>query len=107
MWPGWKDLRLARNLIPNNYMGNRLAEKLKGFSSSGQMPISDLGLDLLSKMLIYDPTKRIKASEALKHAWFSESPPAQEPDLMPTFPAMNEAPRDAKKKKHPLEANGH
>ena len=30
-------------------------------------------LDLLRKIFIYDPTKRITAKEALKHPWFKES----------------------------------
>jgi cell division cycle 2-like protein len=33
-----------------------------------------LGLDLLQKMMYYDPSKRISAEEALNHPWFKESP---------------------------------
>ena len=32
---------------------------------------TDLGVDLMSKLLAYDPSKRISAEEALKHPWFS------------------------------------
>eukprot|EP01084_Bolivina_argentea_P045267 83332_1 len=32
------------------------------------------GLDLIDKMLCYDPKKRIKPNEALKHKWFKISP---------------------------------
>eukprot|EP00899_Mesostigma_viride_P012901 jgi/Mesvir1/21611/Mv04037-RA.1 len=32
------------------------------------------GFDLLQQMLIYDPNKRIKAADALKHPYFEESP---------------------------------
>ena len=32
------------------------------------------GLNLLRKMLEYDPTKRIKAEEALNHEYFKELP---------------------------------
>lgn len=30
-------------------------------------------LDLLKKIFVYDPTKRITAKEALKHPWFRET----------------------------------
>jgi dual-specificity kinase len=30
-------------------------------------------LDLLQKMLVYDPVHRITAKQALKHPWFRES----------------------------------
>jgi serine/threonine protein kinase len=35
---------------------------------------SSLALDLLSKMLVFDPKKRISAQEALKHSFFSTAP---------------------------------
>ena len=35
--------------------------------------ISDAGLDLLQKLLEYDPTKRISARQALLHPYFSEN----------------------------------
>jgi serine/threonine protein kinase len=33
-----------------------------------------LGLDLLSKMLIYNPSSRITAQEARKHPYFNDIP---------------------------------
>lgn len=36
--------------------------------------LSRQGFDLLSKMLCYDPDKRITAEDALTHAWFKEFP---------------------------------
>ncbi|KAJ3434630.1 cyclin-dependent kinase [Anaeramoeba flamelloides] len=49
---------------------------LKNISSNEKMAFS-----LLSKMLIYDPHKRITAKEALEHSYFRDSP-------LPTIPAF-------------------
>lgn len=38
------------------------------------MYLSEIGFDLLNRMLIYDPKKRITAEEALNHPWFNEQP---------------------------------
>ena len=49
--------------------------------------LSDVGLDLLSKMLEFNPENRISAEEALRHPWFDkEFPPPISKDLLPTFP---------------------
>ena len=50
-------------------------------------------------MLTLDPEKRIEASEALKHPWFSEQPLPLSEDLMPTFPPLNEVNREETRKK--------
>lgn len=98
-WPGWKELKYARNLQPRNYFASKLPEIFLKNSFIGEACLSENGLDLLSKMLYYDPSKRITATEALKHPWFKEGPPAQDTDLMPTFPAMNDVSRELRKKK--------
>lgn len=36
--------------------------------------VSNSGYDLLSRMLEYDPNKRITAAEALDHEYFKEAP---------------------------------
>lgn len=36
--------------------------------------LSDVGFDLLNRLLEYNPEKRITAEEALNHEWFNESP---------------------------------
>uniref|UniRef100_A0A060TBI0 ARAD1B07898p n=1 Tax=Blastobotrys adeninivorans TaxID=409370 RepID=A0A060TBI0_BLAAD len=46
------------------------------------------GKDLLHKLLALDPSKRITASAALNHAFFtSESPPPKHPTQFPSFPS--------------------
>ena len=58
------------------------------------MYLSDLGLDLMLKMMAYDPSKRITAEEALKHPWFEEEPRAVDLEEMPQFASLNEISRD-------------
>ena len=52
---------------------------------------SSAGLNLLNQLLTYDPKKRISASRALKHPWFSQHPLAVAPDAMPSFPSTQDA----------------
>lgn len=42
----------------------------------------------MSKLLAYDPDKRISAEEALKHPYFSESPLPKHSDLFASFPSV-------------------
>ena len=98
-WPGWKELKYARNINFKNHIGDKLSERFPKTTSTGDALISDSGIDLLRQMLTYDPNKRITATKALKHPWFEEMPPAQDQELMPTFPPMNEIPREMRKAK--------
>ena len=44
--------------------------------------LSEQGCDLLDKLLQYDPSKRLSASQALEHPFFSEEPlPCKKEDL--------------------------
>lgn len=38
--------------------------------SISNLKLDDVGIDLLSRMLIYDPAKRITAKSALEHPFF-------------------------------------
>ena len=53
----------------------------------GKPYLTKAGLLLLTKLLTYDPSKRISAAEALDDPWFREIPLPEDPALMPTFPA--------------------
>jgi len=99
-WPGWKELKYAKNLQPKNYAGSKLRDIFLKNPSIGESCLTENGLDLLSRMLYYDPAKRITATEALKHPWFKEKPAPQEIELMPTFPARNDTSRETRKKIH-------
>ena len=98
-WPGWKQLKFAGFFEGRNYPVNRFYEIFAGLSFGGGVYLSDDGIDLLEQMLIYDPSKRITAEEALRHPWFQETPLAKNPEEMPVFPATNDMARDVAKKK--------
>ena len=38
----------------------------------GHTPFNKLFMDLLRRIFVYDPTRRISAKEALQHPWFRE-----------------------------------
>lgn len=52
--------------------------------------LSETGFDLLSRLLCYDPSKRITAAEALAHPYFNEAPLPLQPHEMESFRSMNE-----------------
>lgn len=85
IWPDCSQLPGIRaTSIRQQY--NLLHKKFPRTSFTGAPALSDLGLDLLSKLLTYDPAKRITAEEALNHRWFQEVPLPKSKDFMPTFP---------------------
>ncbi|KAL9559725.1 hypothetical protein PS6_000595 [Mucor atramentarius] len=77
IWPGYSQLPHAKNIAPVYQPSLR----------SKFTTLTQAGLDLLSKLLTYDPSKRITAEEALNHPYFSESPAPQDPSLFPTWPS--------------------
>jgi len=63
IYPKIVELPEWREDIPK-YPGKKLPELVPG--------LDDNGYDLLKRLLHYDPAKRISATEALKHAFFSD-----------------------------------
>ena len=41
--------------------------------NTSNSPFNKQFLDLLRRIFVYDPSRRITAKEALKHSWFKES----------------------------------
>lgn len=69
-WPTVSDLPDFKPSFPNwtNYcLENALNEKLMN-----RRTFDKTGLDLLQRMFIYDPAKRISAKVAIKHPYFDD-----------------------------------
>jgi serine/threonine protein kinase len=62
-WPGVSDYPDYKSTFPQ-WKPESLAKHIKD--------LEPLGLDLLQKMLVYEPSKRISAREALKHPFFND-----------------------------------
>lgn len=77
IWPGLEELPLYGRLILPSYDYNNLRVK---FPDS-----PDSCLELLNKMLTFDPARRATAAECLRHCYFSEPPSPQDPQWMPTW----------------------
>jgi serine/threonine protein kinase len=65
IWPGVSSFKDFKPTFPQ-WTGNHLAKQVPG--------IEPLGLDLLKRMLVYEPSKRISAREALQHEYFKDLP---------------------------------
>ncbi|XP_022192565.2 cyclin-dependent kinase 1 [Nilaparvata lugens] len=62
-WPGVSELPDYKPIFPN-WTTNTLNQQVKNISKDG--------LDLLQKMLVYDPSARISAKESIKHEYFKD-----------------------------------
>ncbi|KAH6581801.1 hypothetical protein BASA50_009831 [Batrachochytrium salamandrivorans] len=79
VWPGFADMPLSKTVNFHRQPYNNLR------STFQYLP--DDGLDLMARLLAYDPETRITAEEALNHPFFLSSPLPKDPDLFPTFPS--------------------
>uniref|UniRef100_A0A6A7FY80 Cyclin-dependent kinase G-2-like isoform X1 n=3 Tax=Hirondellea gigas TaxID=1518452 RepID=A0A6A7FY80_9CRUS len=92
IWPKMMELDHAQTFKFKTYVSS-LRKRLPLASYTGGPNLSEKGMDLLLKMLCFDPEQRITATQALKHEWFQESPKPQTTSMMPTFPSLNKEKR--------------
>ena len=64
IWPGVESFRNFESLLVPIHERRSLKEQFDNFY------IDEIGLDLIERMLVYDPSKRITAKAALDHPWF-------------------------------------
>jgi len=81
-WPGFKELPYHGDVKFEKNARSQLSNKLKHISRNG--------IDLMEKLLAFDPRRRITAFEALDHQYFKEKPYPVDERLMPTFKSTNE-----------------
>jgi cell division cycle 2-like len=62
-WPDYKELPLARTISLPSLQPPQLQQRFPYLSASG--------IDLLMSFLAYDPERRIAASDALQHPYFT------------------------------------
>ncbi|XP_071709927.1 uncharacterized protein [Rutidosis leptorrhynchoides] len=73
IWPGYSKLPgVKAKLVKQPF--NTLRRRFGAATFTGAPMLTELGLDLLNKLLTYDPSKRISAKDALNHQWFCEAP---------------------------------
>ncbi|KAF3436839.1 hypothetical protein FNV43_RR19592 [Rhamnella rubrinervis] len=98
VWPGFSKLPGAKvKFVKQPY--NLLRKKFPAASFTGSPVLSDLGFDLLSRLLSYDPEKRITAKDALNHDWFREAP-FPKSGFKPNFPELHGQKRYLKSREH-------
>ncbi|KAI8802397.1 kinase-like domain-containing protein [Cladochytrium replicatum] len=101
-WPGLEDLPLFGSMNLTRYPKPPLRNL---FTAAG----AD-ALDLLDRMLIYCPSRRIRAQDALQHMYFRNAPKPTHPSKLPreqTKQAKQEVAQNSLKRKVELdEANG-
>lgn len=87
-WPGFSQLPHAHRLsFRSAPLESSLCSTLNaGALTAGSVPHTNATVDLIAKMLEYDPQKRISAAAALQHDYFSELPAPKHPSLIQTFP---------------------
>ncbi|KAF8313859.1 Pkinase-domain-containing protein [Clavulina sp. PMI_390] len=79
IWPGFSSLPLVKTIVIPPPSPPALRQRFRF--------ITEAGLDLLSRLLTYDPEERISAEEALHHPYFREAPLPKHPDLFGSFPS--------------------
>ena len=83
IWPGFDKLpKFGSYRMSPNQPYNYLQTEFNRLSSAG--------VDLLNRLLTYDPRRRCTAAQALEHGYFQEHPRPKRVEEMPTFPSLHD-----------------
>jgi len=77
------NLALEQTQHPHNTTWQALSSALASTSRSE-------GVDLINQLLLYNPSVRITAHNALRHAYLHSRPYPSDVDFMPTFPSIHD-----------------
>ncbi|KAI7896044.1 kinase-like domain-containing protein [Mucor mucedo] len=80
IWPGFNKLPSSKLLVLPKQTYNSIKQVFPRFSENT--------LGLLAGLLTYNPKTRLTVKQALAHPYFQESPRAQDPSLLPTYPEV-------------------
>uniref|UniRef100_T1IHJ0 Protein kinase domain-containing protein n=1 Tax=Strigamia maritima TaxID=126957 RepID=T1IHJ0_STRMM len=85
IWPGFSSIPILQKVNLRQQPYNNLKHIFPWLSAAG--------LRLLNFLFMYDPNKRITATECLQSSYFKEAPLPCEPELMPSFPQHRNIPK--------------
>ncbi|RCI04027.1 Cyclin-dependent kinase 10 [Rhizopus stolonifer] len=80
IWPGFNKLPSAKVLVMPKQSYSNIKEVFPRWSEQT--------LSLFAGLLTYNPKSRLNVKQALVHPYFQETPRAQDPSLLPTYPEV-------------------
>lgn len=110
-FPGWSSLPGVKNATPSGRPDSN--PNVRGRHDFGRYPrivrhhfttVVDCGrecADLIDKLLVLDPAKRMTAAEALEHEWFWSKPYPADPASLPKYLPSKEIDRNRRDRKAP------
>jgi serine/threonine protein kinase len=98
-YPGWNSLPGVKDAdskepdVPGRHdFGNHPRKVIQYFTVEPLSVRRELA-DLIDKLLVLDPCKRLTAKEALEHEWFWQTPYPADPNSLPAYQASKELDR--------------